>query len=91
MDSKKIAETSEVKSLRKAALVAGLAILLMALTVPVVEFYIFPKLVDYKNPLQTINNIVNHRIYFLLPSLFILSLLFVTSFLPGRFIFSFNQ
>lgn len=36
-------------SIGKAALIAGLAILLMALTVPFVEFYIFPKLIDFKN------------------------------------------
>ncbi len=48
-------------SLRKAALVAGLAVLLMALTVPIVEFYIFPKLIDFKNPTQTTQNIANHE------------------------------
>jgi hypothetical protein len=48
-------------SLRKAALIAGLCLLLMALTVPVVEFYIFPKLVDYKSPAETTNNIMNNK------------------------------
>ena len=47
-------------SLSKAALVAGLGVLIMALTVPVVEFYIFPTLLDYKNATQTIKNIANH-------------------------------
>jgi hypothetical protein len=49
--------TLDLPSLRKAALTAGLAILIMALTVPLVEFYIFPKLVDYKNAEKTFNNI----------------------------------
>jgi hypothetical protein len=47
-------------TLRKAAFVAGLGVLLMALTVPIVEFYIFPKLVDFKNPSQTIQSISQH-------------------------------
>ncbi|HEX8278327.1 MAG TPA: DUF4386 domain-containing protein, partial [Segetibacter sp.] len=47
-------------SLRKAALVAGLGVLLMALTVPIVEFYIFPRLVNFKNPTQTFQNISHH-------------------------------
>ncbi len=46
--------------LRKAALIAGLGVLIMALTVPVVEFYILPKLIDYKNPAQTTHNITNN-------------------------------
>lgn len=51
--------TDEI-SIRKAALIAGLGVLLMALTVPIVEFYIFPKIIDYKNPVQTSQNIVAH-------------------------------
>jgi hypothetical protein len=46
-------------SLRRAALVAGLGVLLMALTVPIVEFYIFPKLINLENPAQTTKNIAN--------------------------------
>jgi hypothetical protein len=46
--------------LRKAALIAGLGVLIMALTVPVVEFYIFPRLIDHKNPAQTTYNITNN-------------------------------
>jgi heme/copper-type cytochrome/quinol oxidase subunit 2 len=51
-------------SLRKAAFIAGLAVLVMALTVPVVEFYIFPTLIDYKNAAQTTKNIINHTSLF---------------------------
>lgn len=47
-------------SLGTAALVAGLALLVMALTVPVVEFYIFPRLVNYKNAAQTAANIADN-------------------------------
>lgn len=56
-------ENKEI-SLRRAALIAGLSVLIMALTVPVVEFYIFPKLVDYKNPTETANNIMNNKSLF---------------------------
>lgn len=51
-------------SLSKAALIAGIGVLIMALTVPVVEFYIFPKLIDYNNAAQTANNINNHKTLF---------------------------
>lgn len=44
-------------SLGKPALIAGLGVLLMAFTVPIVEFYILPKLIDYKNSTQTARNI----------------------------------
>jgi hypothetical protein len=55
---------TEINSLRRAAFVAGLAILIMALTVPIVEFYIFPKLIDYKNGEQTTKNIATHTTLF---------------------------
>ena len=45
----------------KAALIAGLGVLLMALTVPIVEFYIFPELINYENGQATVTNIVNNR------------------------------
>ena len=59
-----IASQNQETSMRKAALIAGLGVLIMALTVPVVEFYIFPKLIDYKNATQTTNNITNNRTLF---------------------------
>ena len=52
-----IASQNQETSMRKAALIAGLGVLIMALTVPVVEFYIFPKLIDYKNATQEIEEI----------------------------------
>jgi hypothetical protein len=51
-------------SIGRAALIAGFAVLLMALTVPVVEFYIFPKLVNYRDAAATTANIAAHRTLF---------------------------
>jgi len=48
----------------RAALIAGLAILVMAVTVPTVEFYIFPKLVNYNRAEETAQNIAANRILF---------------------------
>lgn len=48
----------------RAALIAGLAVLVMAVTVPIVEFYIFPKLIDYRDGLKTAQNITAHRVLF---------------------------
>jgi hypothetical protein len=64
MDTGTIAEINNVKALRKAALIVGFAVLVMAVTVPVVEFYIFPKLIDYKDAAQTIQNLLNHQTLF---------------------------
>lgn len=56
-------ERTEI-SVRRAAIIAGVAILLMALTVPVVEFYIFPKLINYSDSRQTVQNILtNQRLF----------------------------
>lgn len=51
-------------SLSKAALIAGLSVLVMALTVPVVEFYIFPTLIDFKDAEKTTANISNNLTWF---------------------------
>ena len=64
MDTSITTTQNQEISLRKAALIAGLGVLIMALTVPVVEFYIFPKLIDYNNAAQTANNINNHKTLF---------------------------
>ncbi len=50
-------------TLAKASLIAGLGILVMALTVPFAEFYIFPKLLS-DNPAETTTNIMNHKMLF---------------------------
>jgi hypothetical protein len=48
-------------SVKHGALIAGLAVLFMALTVPIVEFYIFPKLIDADDPATTLANIRQNR------------------------------
>lgn len=50
-------------TLSKAALIAGFGLLIMVLTVPFAEFYIFPKLIT-DNPVDTTNNIINNRMLF---------------------------
>jgi hypothetical protein len=51
-------------TLGRAALIAGLAVLVMALTVPIVEFYIFPKLINFKDAARTSQNIFENRSLF---------------------------
>ena len=53
-------------SLRKSALIAGIGLFIMVLTVPFAEFQIFPSLIDYKNPATTANNLLNNKLYFTL-------------------------
>ncbi|MCL5130535.1 DUF4386 domain-containing protein [Algibacter sp. L4_22] len=50
-------------SLAKASLIAGLGLLLMVLTVPFAEFYIFPELIG-QNSTETANNILNNKMLF---------------------------
>jgi hypothetical protein len=50
--------------LRKAALYAGIVILVIALVAPFAEVYLYPKLVDLINPPQTIHNIINNKALF---------------------------
>lgn len=50
-------------SLAKASLIAGIGLLIMALTVPFAEFYIFPKLIG-QNSIETATNILNNRMLF---------------------------
>jgi hypothetical protein len=52
---------SEGPALRHAALIAGVALLLMAATAPVAEFAIFPKLIVRGNIEQTVQNIVGQQ------------------------------
>lgn len=51
-------------SLKNAALIAGLGVLLMALTVPIVEFYIFPKLINFRDPGETLRRIAENKTLF---------------------------
>jgi len=50
-------------TLSKAALIAGLGLLVMVLTVPFAEFYIFPKLIT-DDAVRTTNNIINNKMLF---------------------------
>lgn len=47
-------------SLARASLIAGFGLLIMVLTVPAAEFYIFPKLIG-QNSIETAKNILNHK------------------------------
>lgn len=62
-----IISTTQIKekniSIANAALISGLGLLIMVLTVPFAEFYIFPKLIT-KNPVLTANNIIDNRLLF---------------------------
>lgn len=51
-------------SSRKAALIAGIGLLIMVLTVPFAEFQIFPKLINYKDPVETAQNISAQKLLF---------------------------
>ncbi|UII74458.1 DUF4386 domain-containing protein [Flagellimonas sp. HMM57] len=51
-------------SLSKAALFAGISLLVMVLTTPFAEFSIFSKLIDYDSPTITAENIINNKYLF---------------------------
>lgn len=55
--------TDRMFTIGKAALIAGLGLLLMTLTVPFAEFYIFPKLIS-EDTLATAENIRNEKLLF---------------------------
>src|SRR5260370_34556144 len=51
-------------SLRNAALIAGFAILMMAIAAPFAEFFVYPKLVVSGNAAETAKNIIAHKTLF---------------------------
>ena len=51
-------------SLRSAAIIAGIGLLLMVLTVPFAEFKIFPSLMNAKDLALTFDNLTNNKSYF---------------------------
>lgn len=57
-------DTNQKPSLGNAALIAGLGILLLALTVPIAEFYIFPELINYRDAAETAKNISDRPAFF---------------------------
>jgi hypothetical protein len=66
MDQGLIEKNKEGISLRAAALIAGVGLLIMVLTVPFAEFKIFPSLIDFKDPEITATNLLNNKSYFIL-------------------------
>ncbi len=51
-------------SLRRAALIAGLTILMMALIAPYSELFVYPKLINPTNAAETVRNITNNKTLF---------------------------
>ena len=51
-------------SLGSAALIAGLGLLVMVMTTPFAEFFVFPKLVVPNNPAETVKNIMANVVLF---------------------------
>ena len=56
-----MADTINKVSLRKAALIAGVTILFIALVAPFAELFIYPKLVNPENAAQTVRNIISSK------------------------------
>ena len=48
-------------SLKQAALISGFGLFVMVFTAPISQMYLLPKLVDYGNALQTLDNIINEK------------------------------
>jgi uncharacterized protein DUF4386 len=61
--SKKTNATNKT-SLGKAALIAGLGLLIMAIAAPFAELYVFPQLVIPKNAVETVQNILANKTLF---------------------------
>ncbi len=51
--------------IQQAALISGIGILVMVLSVPIAEFVIFPELIDYNNAENTFNSITENRVLFI--------------------------
>lgn len=62
--TKKTARFAEI-TLRKAALITGIGILIMAVAAPFAELYVYPKLIVPENPAETVQNIVDNKMLFL--------------------------
>ena len=48
-------------SLKQAALVSGIGLLVMVFTAPISQMYLLPKLVDYGDAVQTLDNIISEK------------------------------
>lgn len=60
-----IAENSKVGSLKSAALIAGLSLLIMVIFAPYAEIYVFPKLISRFKPTETAKNIIENKSLFI--------------------------
>lgn len=66
MTVRPVVATSNKTSLKTAALVSGLGLLIMVVTSPIAELYIFPKLISSGNAAQTVKNIYDHMPMFVM-------------------------
>src|SRR6266496_1784770 len=64
LTSKKLTNQTSKISLRAAALIAGLGLLLMVLAAPFAELYVYPKLVVSGNTAETVKNIMANKSLF---------------------------
>ena len=62
--SNKIIDTTNKTSLRTAALIAGLALLIMVITAPFAELFVFPRLIVPQNAAETAQNILANQTLF---------------------------
>lgn len=60
----KLTQSTSKSSLRTAALVAGLGLLIMAIAAPFAELYVYPQLVIPENAAETVQNILAHKTLF---------------------------
>jgi Domain of unknown function (DUF4386) len=64
VDSHKITNSTSKTSLGKAALIAGIGLLIMVIAAPFAELYVFPKLVIPNNAAETAKNIIVNKALF---------------------------
>ncbi len=88
MDDQQTPGTSKSVSLKNAALISGFGLLLMVLTAPVAEMYLMPRLIDYGDAGQTLENLVANK-ELLIYSIFLYLVTFIADVLVawGLYIF----
>lgn len=57
-------DTSGQISIRRAALIAGFSILIIAFIAPLTELFVYPKLVNLRNAAETVRNITGNKMLF---------------------------
>ena len=60
----KLTQSTNTSSLRTAALIAGIGLLIMAITAPFSELYAYPQLIVPENAAQTVQNIIANQTLF---------------------------